>query len=66
MGIITATVLSITGANATSGPHHNTPLCKAEDDTTQQVCFWDADRQGNKQGKSFYSFNFGEQIVYVK
>ncbi len=59
-------VQSTTSAHGSTGPHKDTPLCTTEDGSTQQVCFWDAERQGNGEGRSFYSFNYGEDIVYVK
>lgn len=57
---------ALTQASASKGPHHDTALCEVEDGSTQKVCFWDAERQGNGKGKSFYSFNYGEDVVYVK
>ena len=42
------------------------PKCHSEDDSTQPVCHWDAASQGNKVGKSFTVYNYGEKVVYDK
>lgn len=40
------------------------PACETEDGSTQRTCHWDAQTQGNGEGRSFTSFNYGETVVY--
>lgn len=43
---------------------HSIPFCSTEDGREHRVCYWDARKQGNGEGRSFISYNFGSFVVF--
>ncbi|MFD4474682.1 hypothetical protein ACFWPU_00995 [Streptomyces sp. NPDC058471] len=62
--VVIMAVAMIVGQPEPDAGRHSIPLCKTEDGKDHRVCFWDAQKQGNGEGRSFTSYNFGEYVVY--